>query len=194
MKLMKKTQPWLAKFSIHQIVAIVLVLVIAGFLGVQWMGPKLKAATVSNYILTAALTDDQPAALSQLAENQKVVQFQLTTDSPEPVAISALKFNVLGGIKSKIFRQLNILPLSIIRGSETVGIGESWTYEYGLIQQIVVLSKPFTVVNGQPIVFDVYTDLSRRKDLAFGLGLAGVDSPLLTEGIPVQGILYKIKR
>ena len=191
---MKKNTSWWNKFNVYQITAVVLVLAMAGFLGSQWVGGKLKAANVSNYILTVTLTDDQPEFLSQTAEYQKVAQFQLTTDSPVPVTISALKFNVLGGIKNKIFRWLNLLPLSLMYQSDIIGVGEGWTHDYGLIQQTVVLSKSLTVVKDQPVILDVYTDLSRQKDQAFGLDLVGVDSPLLVEGIPVQSILYKIKR
>lgn len=191
---MKKNHYWWSKFDVYQIVALVLVLAIAGFLGAQWAGSGLKASSVSNYTLSVTLTDDQPEVLSQAAENQKIAQFQLTTSSPSPVTISAFKFNVWGGIKNKIFRQISILPLSIISGSKTVGVGEGWIYDYGVIQQIVVLSESLTVVKGQPVIFDVYTNLARQKDQAFGLDLVGVDSPLLVDGIPVQSLLYKIAR
>ncbi|MFA5967456.1 MAG: hypothetical protein WC805_03020 [Patescibacteria group bacterium] len=191
---MKKTPSWITKFGIHQIVAVVLILAIAGFLGTQWAGGKLKAATTSNYILTVALTDDQPAALSQTDENQKVAQFRLTTDSPEPVVVSAFKFNLTGGIKNKVYRLTTLVPLSIVYGSDPIGLGESWMYDYGLLEQTVILSKNLAVAKDQPAVIDVYADLTRQKDQAFGLELAGVDSPLLTEGIPVQSTLYKIKR
>lgn len=192
---MKKNNFWWKKFNLYQIVAVILVLAMAGFLGSQWIGEKLNAAAdVSKYTVTVALTDEQPELLSQAAEYQKVAQFQFTTDSPKPVAISALRFDVLGGIKNKIFRWLNLLPLSLLSQSEIVGIGEGWTHEYGLIEQVVVLSKPLTVVKDQPVVLDVYTDLSRQINQAFGLDLVGVDSPLLAEGIPVQSIIYKIKR
>lgn len=191
--MVKKNISWLAKIDVFQVVALILVVSVAVFLGIQWAGHNLKAASIYNYTLMVTLTSDQPETLSQAAEYQKVVQFQLSTDSPAPVQISAFKFNVLGGIKSKIIRQLNILPLSIINGSETVGVGEGWVYDFGVIQQTVVLSKSLMIVKDQPVVLDVYTDLSRRKDLAFGLDLVGIDSPLLADGIPVQSILYKIK-
>lgn len=195
---MKKNNNWLSKLSkanVFQVITLVLVVSVAIFLGMQWTGRSLKAANIYNYTLTVTLTDDQPESLSQVAENQKVAQFQLATDSPAPVTISALRFDVLGGIKNKIFRWLNLLPLSLMYQSEIIGVGEGWTHDYGLIEQIVVLSKPLTVVKGQPVVLDVYTDLSRQKDQAFGLDLVGVDSPLLVEEvIPTQSLIYKITR
>lgn len=182
------------RFDSLQVVAVILVLIIAGFLGVQWMGTRSNAASVSNYSISIALTDNQPEALSQAIGSQKVAQFQLTTNSPSPVTISAFKFNVLGGVKNKIFRRLNLLPLSLIYQSETIGMGEGWVYDYGAIEQVVVLSKSLTLSENQPVVLDIYTDLYGQKDQAFGLDLVGVDSPLLVEGMPVQSLIYKITR
>ncbi|MFH0912653.1 MAG: hypothetical protein V1807_03315 [Patescibacteria group bacterium] len=166
---------------------------IIGF-AMWWQLPinKLRADNISEYTITAELGSDQPASVSQKYD-QRIAQFTLSTDSPDPVKLSALEFYALGNLKNKIVRKFNLAPLRVRLSDVILGVGDMWTYDYGSIKQLVHLEQPITIAKDSPAVIDVYVDLFYQHDMNFGVSLIGIDSPLLVEGIPLNAYIRKIK-
>lgn len=178
---------------IYPIITVGLVTIIGFALSGQWVANKLKADSVSLYTITAILGDDQPASISQKSD-QRIAQFELTTDSINPIEINALQFDALGDLKNKIVRQLNLAPLSVVVQEKNLGTGDLWVYDYGRITQTVHLAdKSLMIVKDNPVTLDIYSNFSRQSGRTFGVSLIGIDSPLMVEGIPLDGYLRKIK-
>ncbi|MBU1092225.1 hypothetical protein KJ836_00940 [Patescibacteria group bacterium] len=171
----------------------VFLVAIIGF-SIWWQLPvnKLNANNIPEYIITAELGADQPYNVSQKSD-QRIAQFELSTDSPDSVEINALEFYALGGLKNKIVRKLNLAPLRLRLGEAILGEGEFWSYDYGSIQQLVYLEQPLTITKDSPATLDVYVDLFYQHDQTFGISLIGIDSPLVVEGIPLNAYIRKIK-
>lgn len=173
-----------------------LTIFLVGVIGfsIWWQLPinPLRANNVPEYMITAVLGDDQPYNVSQKSD-QRIAQFELSTDSPTSVEINALEFYALGGLKNKIVRKLNLAPLRLRAGEAILGEGESWNYDYGSIQQLIYLEQPLIIVKDSPAVIDVYVDLFYQHDQTFGVSLIGIDSPLVVEGIPLNAHIRKIK-
>lgn len=171
----------------------VFLVAIIGF-SIWWQLPinKLKANNISAYTITAELGEDQPYNVSQKSD-QRIAQFNLSTNSPDPVEIDALEFYALGSLKNKIVRKLNLAPLRLRLGEEMLGEGESWNYDYGSIQQLVNFTEPLILVKDQTAIVDVYVDLFYQHDQTFGVSLIGIGSPLVVEGIPLNVYIHKIK-
>jgi hypothetical protein len=180
------------RLDTYQILSVLLVAAVAVLLGSQWAGHNLQAHNVSDYIVSATLGDDQPASVSQ-KPNQRIAQFKLSTDSPEPVKVKGLEFYALGDLKNKIIRQLNIVPLQVKVQDAVIGAGDTWIYDYGRIYQIVTLKDPVILIKNNPAVVDIYADLTFKSGRTFGVSLIGIDSPLVAEGTPLDGYVRKIK-
>ncbi|MBU1082976.1 hypothetical protein KKE14_00850 [Patescibacteria group bacterium] len=187
MKKKKQNHDWTYSGLAVALVAVV------GF-SMWWQLPikETAADNVSEYTITVELGEDQPESVSQKLD-QKVAQFKISTDSPKPVEINALEFHALGSLKSKIVRKLNSAPLRVRLDDAVLGEGDTWAYYYGRIQQIVSFEQPLTLDKDNPALVDVYADLFYQHDVTFGVALIGVESPLVVEGMWLNGYLYKIK-
>ena len=184
---------------ILEILAIILLGGTSLFLGSQWTKTELRAYTAadvagsSGCTIAVELTDNQPQQLVQ-SDRQWVAQFRFSTTSPTAVAIASLVFYASGDLRFDIVKRPSLAPLSVEHQSRILGTGSEWIYNYGLLQQQIILESPLLLSKDTPVTMDIYANLFKLRDRTFGVELASVDSSIPVEGLPLAGRLYKIKK
>lgn len=174
-------------------VALLVVIALGQGLGGWFSSQSEAAAEVSVAAVDAYRADTQPAVVLE-ADDQWVASFQLSTDSPEPIRVSAITVWPRGNLSNKLLGYHTIYPIRLKVAGEVVGEGSGWYKEFIYIENLVELTQPLELIAGAPVVVDVYADLpgTYRKRFGVYLGNIQTDRPVRLN-LPAQGFLYGVR-
>ncbi|MBU1082952.1 hypothetical protein KKE14_00715 [Patescibacteria group bacterium] len=165
-----------------------LIATLAITLGVNSDNPdsQIKGDMVSALGINAELGPDQPTKFLNTTSS-RVGQFTVSTDYTGPIGVTALQFDSMGSLRSKIIKRYNLALLSIEVGGVVIGNGEVWEYNYGRLQQTVELETPIIVDKNNPVTFEVYANLVNQSGSTFGIVLSGLENSQIFEEVSVVG-------
>lgn len=185
------------KFDILQLVALLLVVLLATFLQAS-KGTDSYALISSNSSLgmpelQITLAPDQPVQIIEW-HDQWVASFVLSTDSETPITINEITFWPLGNLDKKMLGYHQIYPMSVQVNGEVLGKGGGWFKEFLYIENVVSLDIPIIVSSEESVILDVYVGLPHTYRKRFGVYISNVETSLPTSvNVPVKGFLYAIR-